>query len=243
MPSFWQASLAADLARGQVYRHLLSFLQVSGGATHRDGAATPDGVEEDRRDLGGQNHTALALVGDRGNVLADPPDQRVGGGLAAGAGAHDVSHEEQRQVFARELHPALDEVLIIGAGAEDALRVQRDVVASGCLLGGREEVGVDLPCGSNHRPALCHRDLGPVREPAGLGPAGKQAARGLAASLGQLGDLLQIRGRDQEEVLEEPSCLLGLVAPPAENLDHRRDVVSAAHGRQHLQGLGYLQVR
>ena len=57
------------------------------------------GVEENRRDLAAQAVAAKALVGDVGDILAGPPQHRIGGGFAAGAGADHVADIGDRVAF------------------------------------------------------------------------------------------------------------------------------------------------
>src|SRR5690606_29161912 len=57
------------------------------------------GVEEDRRDLSANAHTAITLVGDVGNVVAGVPQHRVGGGFARRAGTHHVAYQHYGVAF------------------------------------------------------------------------------------------------------------------------------------------------
>ena len=77
-------------------------------AFDRQGAGVFHGVEEDRRDLAAEAEAAEALVRHEGNVVAGPPEHRVGGGLARGAGADHVADVGDRVALLLQFVEQLD---------------------------------------------------------------------------------------------------------------------------------------
>ena len=81
------------------------------------------GVEEDRCDLVAQGHTAIALVGHKGNVFAGHPDHAVGGGFTRRTGTDHIAHIGDQVAFFLEVFDELNgAALAVFFGLEGRIR-------------------------------------------------------------------------------------------------------------------------
>src|SRR5690606_9167588 len=86
------SAVLADLAFVGVDVDGVAHVQVVAVELDRQGAGVFHGVVEDRSDLGAEAETTSALVRHVGDVVAEEPQHRVGGGLARAAGTDHVTN-------------------------------------------------------------------------------------------------------------------------------------------------------
>jgi len=204
------------------------------------------GVEKDRGNFAAQRHTAKALVGHEGDVLAGGPDHRVGGRFAARAGAHHVAYVGHEVAFFLEVFDELHRAALavffgpegrVGAGVfEHRQVVQRDVGAAPGVGRGREVVGVGFAGHLEHGDGDFLWHFGAAGEPLGSGPALHHGLGVGVAGLGLGGHVVE-EIKHQQRLLE-PCGGHGRHLGVVEELDQRVHVVAAHHGAQQLGGLG-----
>ena len=212
-------------------------------AFDREGAGVLLGVEEDRRDLAAEAEAAVALVRHEGDVVAGPPDHRVGGGLARGAGADDVADVGDRMALLLQVLDQLDRAALAGLLRDDALArvlqhgqaVQRDVGAAPGVGRGREVVGVGLAGDLEDGDGDLLRHFGARGEPLGVGPGLHHRLGVGVALLRLLGDVVEVVEHQQRalQALGGDGADRGVV----EQVDQRLDVVAAEHGAEQFGGL------
>mmetsp|Transcript_29766 Transcript_29766/g.65014 ORF Transcript_29766/g.65014 Transcript_29766/m.65014 type:complete len:625 (-) Transcript_29766:76-1950(-) len=209
---------------------------VPDGHLNGEGAGVLHGVEEDGRDLLADAHAAGALVGHVGDVVAHVPQDGVGGGLAAGAGAHHIAHVSQREPLRLQLLNLLVAVVDAVAGVlEHGEGVEGDVGAGPGVGRGREVVRVGLARHLEHR----HRDLlRHVRlrqEPLRVRPRLHHLLGGGVATLGLGLDVVE--GVEHQEAVLELLGSDGRQLGVVQGVDQGLDVVSTLHGPKELDSL------
>ena len=203
-----------------------------------EGAGIFHGVEEDRGNLAADAHTAIALVRNVGNVVADVPQHGVGGGLARRTGAQYVADQRNREAFLLQFGN-------LCGGVGDAFPrhlvhgqcVQWDVRAGPCILSRRKVIGIGFAWHLVDTDRQDFRQLGLVDEPLGISPGLQQR---LGVAIARLGTLFHIVERVEHEqgVGKLFRCQRGKCRV-IQKLYQRHDVVTTQHGakQSHCQGL------
>ncbi len=200
------------------------------------------GVEEDRCDLAAQTVAAVALVRHVGDVIAGPPQHRVGGGLAAGAGADHIADVGDRMALGLERFDQLqraDFANFVGLDArtfhlQHRQAVQRDVGPAPGVGSGGEVVGVGFAGHLEYGDGDFLRHLGSAGEPFGLGPGLHDLLGVGVAGVGLGLDAVPVVEHQQgvRQRLGGGGGALGVV----QQVDQRLDVVAAQHGAEQFGG-------
>ncbi len=206
----------------------------------RQGAGIFHGVVEDRGDLGTQAHAAEALVRHVGNILAGPPQHRVGRRFARRAGADHVADIGDLVAFLEQRVERLDRAALAGLLGLDARArilqhrqgMQRNVGSAPGVGGRRQVVGVGLARHLEDGDGQALGHLGARGEPLGVGPAPQQGLGGLDALVGQVLDVVEIVEHQERglQALDGGGAAFGVF----ERLDQRLDVEAAQHGAEQL---------
>jgi hypothetical protein len=206
-------------------------------------------VVEDRGDLAAQADAAEALVRHERDVLAGEPQHRVGGRLAARAGADDVADVGHQVALRTQRLEELDRAalaLFLGHDARARVlqhrqRVQRDVRAAPGVGGRRQVVGVGLAADLEDRHGQALRHLGAAGEPLGIGPALQHRLRMGIALVGQRLDVVELVEHQQRllQALGRDRADRGVL----QQLDQRADVVAAQHRAEQLGRLDAVDQR
>ncbi len=242
-------TVLADLASVGIDVDHVAHGQVGAVELDRQGASVFHGVVEDRGDLGAEAEAASALVRNEGDVVAEEPQHRVGGGLARRTGADHVTDVGNREALGFQLFHLLDRTDGAGYVRVDAVAshfqhgqsVQRDVRARPGIRSRRQVVGVGFASDLEDGQGDLFGNRRAVGEPLAFCPGLHDGLGVLVAGLGLLGDVME-GVEHQQGVLQ----LLGgdcAQFRAVQQLDQGGDVVAALHGAQQFDGTLLAQQR
>ncbi|MCY1504343.1 hypothetical protein D9M68_385090 [compost metagenome] len=241
--------MLADLAGVRVDVDDVAHVHVGDVELDRQGAGVFHGVVEDRGDLVAEAEAACALVRHVGDVVAEEPQHRVGGGLAGGTGTDHVTDVGDREALGLDRFDLLQRADGAGLYRLDAVAghlqhgqgVQRDVGAGPGVRSRGQVVGVGFARDLEHGQGDL---LGQGRlgfEPLAVSPGLQHGlGRGIAL-LGALGDVVE-GVEHQQGVLQLLGGGVGQLGA-VQQFDQGGDVVAALHGAQQLDGAGLVDQR
>ncbi len=231
-------AVLADLAGMRINVDHVAHVDVRHVELDRQGACVFHGVVEDRRDLRAEAEAARALVRHVGDVVAEEPQHRVGGGFARRTGTDHITHVGDREALGADLLDLLqraDGARLVGNDAvaghlQHGQGVQRDVRARPGVRRRRQVIGVGFAGDLEHGQAVFLGDRRLLGEPLAVGPGLQHFLGGGVAALGLLGHVVEGVEHQQSvlQLLGGGGCQFGVV----EHLDHGDDVVAALHGAE-----------
>src|SRR5690606_28053300 len=243
------SAVLADLAFVGVDVDGVAHVQVIAVELDRQGASIFHGVVEDGGNLGAEAEATGALVRYVGNVVAEEPQHRAGGGLAGRTGTDhvtDVGNGQALGLHGFDLLQRADDARLnrldaVTGRLHPGLGVQRDVRTRPGIRSGGQVVGVGFAGNLEYGQADFFRNGRAVGEPFAVSPGLQDCLGILVALLGAVGHIVE--GVEHQQGVLELFGGGGGQLVVVEQLYHGGDVVAALHGAQQLNGADLVQQR